>query len=277
MLIDRKSVDGSLRSIADFTSELPGRLVGANEYPEGSTVDRHLRSEFNVPSYGDFPIVREALVAAMFATLSAVDHVQAWIDLVEAKRATVALATVARGALEGFAKSYFLLSAPSTEVLVARHISITAADLIHPLRHSKFQDHTGKPLDNGSFPKLHSEIASMLDLPDMQRPSVQQMVDKLLSAGAREGFRPSRDIYSQLSGPAHASMSSLGMYRGDGESNLSLPPAIAREQTGYLFAGTCVVAEVWLDVFAAAPHDRLGWVAARSAAELNMIKLINAQ
>lgn len=247
--------------------------MGAPTWPDGSLGAAHLRSELNVPSYGDFPIVREAVYAAMLATLSGVDHALAWTVLVEEGSTSVALATVARGALEGLAKSYYLLSAPDTREFVARHISVSLADLKYPLQYSRFQDFTGTILDNHALPELHRELVARLDL-TLVTPTAQEYVRSLLTAGMRPGEVADFNIYSQLSGAAHAATSALGMYRDETGATFYLPTEIATEEAGYLFAGVCVVAEEWLSVFGADETEISGWRSTRRSAETNVARMI---
>jgi hypothetical protein len=270
MTINRALLVGAVRPIAHSAAELSRQLVGQSEYFAGSPVDNHLQSKLNVPSYGGFPIVRETLVAALYATLSGVDHALSWAELIGVENATVSLATVARGAVEGLAKAYYLLSSASTEELIAKHISVTASDLVHPLRNSKFQDYTGQLMDNDTFPRLHEEIAAQLGLVAPKRPSVQRMVQSLLSAGMKVGEKAGPEIYSQLSGPAHASMSALGMYVVPEEGRFQLVPRIVEDQAGYLFVSLCVVTESWLNLFSADRDVRDVWMAARAKAESSL-------
>lgn len=271
MAIDRGALAESVRPIAEELERLaPQLLAESDSPPAGSWIDQKLSSGLNLPSDGGFPIVREALVAAMYATLSGVDHAKAWSNLIRSGTATVSLATTARGALEGLAKAYAILGAPDTRTLISRHIAITEADLKFPLRYSQFQDHTGRVLNNGHIRNAHVEIASKLALGKLQSPSAQDMVQDLLRPGTRNTDGVTSEIYSQLSGPAHAAMSALGMYATPEGGRFILPRQIAEEQTAYIFAGTSVVADAWLNSFEAGPDQRGRWNIARCAAQRHL-------
>lgn len=273
MPLDRDALIGSVSPIAEELARLAPQLVAnSSTPPAGSWIDRRLRSELNLSSDGGFPVVREALVAAMYATLSGVDHVNAWAGLIRGETASVALATMTRGALEGFAKAYTLLSAPDTRELITRHLAITAADLKYPLRYSRFQDYAGQVLDNERLRDAHQEIALKLNLGKLEAPSTQQMVQALLRPGTHDVSGVTPEIYSQLSGPAHAAMSALGMYIPPEGGRFILSTQIAEEQTAYLFAGVCVVADTWMSDFGASQSTRSDWTAARRAAEAKLIQ-----
>lgn len=269
----RELLVGSTRGPAEAAAEIARATIGAKSWPDSSHGAALLSSSYNVPSYGGFPIVREALMGALLATLSGVDHVLSWADLIEAARPTVSLATVARGAIEGLAKAHYLLSADGAESLVSRHIAITKADIKYPLRHSQFQDSTGQILDNEDIPTIHRVITSNLNL-TLTEPKVQDMVRPLLSAGLRSGHDAGPEIYSQLSGPAHAAASALGMYLNAEDATFVLPPKIASEQAAYLFVAASGVAELWLDKFDADPIARDKWRSARAVAEQHLERLL---
>lgn len=265
---------GCVRPLTGALAAIARQLVDIPSPAADSPIGVHLSSALNVPSYAEFPIVREALVAAMFATLSGVDHATAWCDLVWGRTATVSLATVARGAIEGLAKAHYVMGDTDTKDLVARYLAVTAADMVHPLRHSQFRDYTGKLLENETLPEVHQRIAAELELDPLAKPSVQRMVQGLLTAGTIEGHQAGPEIYSQLSGPAHAAMSALGMYVVPGQSEFALPDEVVTEQAGFLFAGLCVTAEMWLGLFGVGPRGRAPWKRARSQAEFELTRLI---
>lgn len=273
MALDRDSLIESVSPIADALAHLASQLLAnSSSPPAGSWLDQQLRSDLNLPSDGGFPIVREALVAAMCATLSGVDHVNAWCGLIRGETATISLATTTRGALEGFAKASALLRASDTRTLISRHIAITEADLRFPLRYSQFEDYTGRVLDNARLRDAHIDIVTKLGLGRPNAPSAQTIVQDLLRAATHDESGVTPEIYSQLSGPAHGAMSALGMYIAPAGGGYVLPEQIAEEQTAYLFAGTCVVADAWLNKFGAAKITRKYWRNVRQEAEVALIR-----
>jgi len=273
MAIDRGALAESVLPIAEELGRLAPQLVAESDSPPaGSWIDQQLSSGLNLPSDGGFPIVREALVAAMYATLSGVDHAKAWSNLIRSGTATVSLATMTRGAPEGLAKAYAILGAPDTRTLISRHIAITEADLKHPLRHSKFSDRTGKVLDNARLRDAHVQIAAKLDLGRLEAPTAQTMVQDLLRPGTHDESGVTPEIYSQLSGPAHAAMSALGMYVGSDTGRFILPEQIAEDQAAYLFAATCVVSDEWRHNLGVSKALHRDWMVARREAEANLVQ-----
>ena len=265
---------GSVRGVAEAAADIARRTVGAASWPEASEGTALLRSRFNVPSYGGHPIVREALMSAMLATLSGVDHALAWTRLLDDGSSAIAPSTVARGAIEGFASAFYLLRAEDPEQFVSRHLAVTRAGMRFPQRHSRFQDFTGAILDNSELPVVHETIAQELGL-KLERPLIQDMVQTMLSAGLEPGTDASPEIYSQLSGAAHAVTSALGMYFDRAAVRLAPQAEILTEQAGYLFVATSVTTESWIEVFDADDEMRRTWRAARAAAERQLSKLIS--
>lgn len=264
---------GSVRAVATSAAEIARLAVGADRLPDSSAAAALLSSSFNVPSHGGFPIVREAFVSAMLATYSGVDHALVWADLVARPRAAVAYATVARGALEGFAKAHHLLSAEGPEQFVLRHLSVTKADMTFPARYSQFRDFSGKILDGRELGSVHATIAEDLGL-KLETFSMQDAVRSLLTVGVKPEYTVGGDIYSQLSGVAHAAASALGMYYESDDAKLVMRPEMLTEQAGYLFVASTVVAENWLDVFEADGRERERWRTSRGEAERSLRRLI---
>lgn len=79
MPLDRDVLAESVHPVAEQLQRLaPQLLADSDSATAGSWIQEQLGSELNLLSDGNFPIVREALVAAMYATLSGVDHAMAW-------------------------------------------------------------------------------------------------------------------------------------------------------------------------------------------------------
>lgn len=272
---DRQLLAACLSGLASASEAIARDLVGKSATPAKSPIRAYLASELNIPSYGGLPIVREALVDAMYATMSGSDHTRSWVTLLLTRSATVSMAAVARGALEGLAKAFFLVNSAGTEELIQRHLASVRFDLLHPLRHSEFVDASGTSIDKAQFPKIHDAIEQKLGLQPITRPGAQFLVQELLTAGMRPGLEASREIYSQLSGPAHSGMPALGMYVTSGTPYFELPKIIAAEQCGYLFASICAVAEQWLTLFGSSALSRRVWTSARKEAEGSMRRVLD--
>jgi hypothetical protein len=268
-------VRASVREIAHAVDRLTRTAV--NEPAPTSKARSYATSESNLRSFdGVHGIVEEAYFSVLLATSSGVDHVKAFTATLGGGHGTVALGTLVRSAVEAFAKSHHLLSAKTSEDLIGRHIALTAHELTFPLRYSRFQQGDGTITDGQSYPKLHRAIAHELGLPPIQVPSVQSRVSSLLTAGST-GLDVDGDVYSGLSGAAHAVTSALGMYMlRDGTARYEYPRAIAFEQVGYLFVGIAVVAELVIDVFQPAQANRDRWMGARQRAEAALRQIADA-
>ena len=263
----------SVRGVASQAETLAREAV-RDEWSHPNKASAFRASVVNLPSYGGRPIVQEAFVSAMLATFSGVDHALAWVQIVEEGTSSVAFATVARGAIEGLSKAHRLLSAEDAEQLVRRHISITHADMQYPLKHSQFTDHLGNKLRNEDIPAVHQAIAASIGL-RLEKPVAQHMVQVMLTEGMRDGTSASPEIYSQLSGVAHAVTSALGMYYEREARRLVSRPEMLVEQAGFLFVASSVVAERWMAMFGADSSTHAAWDGARRTAELSLAQLIH--
>jgi hypothetical protein len=271
-----KLVRGSVRGIAQAVDELTRSAV-ADPERESSKAQRHAVSEMNLPSFdGIQKVVQEANVSGMLTVSSGTDHVLAFCSCLESGTGTVALGTLVRAAVEAFAKANYLWSSPTTADLIGRHIALTKDELRFPLRYSSFRQWDGTITDGKGYPAVHEAINDQLGLSAVQLPSAQTRVSELLSAGS-DGQSVGGEIYSGLSGAAHAGTSALGMYLlSDGSVRYEYPSAIAFEQTGYLFAAIAVVGELVADVFMVDPSEFKTWRDKRQLAEESLIRLMAA-
>jgi hypothetical protein len=273
---EKRLIRSSVQEIALALDRLA--RTGVN-YParEGSAARSHSESALNLPSFdGIQGIVEEANFSMLLASSAGVDHVKTFTSALNAGQGTVALGTLVRGAVEAFAKAHYLLGAETTAEFIGRHIALTADELKFPLRYSQFQQWDGTITDGKNYPEVHQGILRQLQLEPLRVPSVQTRVSALLSAGSL-GPPVGGDVYSGLSGAAHAATSALGMYLlRDDSAQYEYPRETAFEQVGYLFASIAVVAEGIIDLFGLEQADRDRWNSARRRAELAIIPIIQA-
>jgi hypothetical protein len=273
---ERQRIRSSVQEIALMVDRLARTAVN-DPAREDSLAKSHAVSALNLPSFDGLQgIVQEANFSMLLATSAGVDHVKVFTSTLIAGHGTVALGTVVRGAVEAFAKAHYLLTAGTTADLIGRHIALTTDELRFPLRYSQFQQWDGTVTDGNSYPEVHRGILEQLGLEPLRAPSVQSRVSALLTAGS-VGPEVGGDVYSGLSGAAHAVTSALGMYlRRDDSARYEYPRAIAFEQVGYLFASIVVVAGLLINIFALEQADRDRWDAARRRAEIAIVSIIKA-
>lgn len=96
---------------------------------------------------GTSTVVNDAHMAILFATIAGADHVRAYMSLLPKSRSSVALATLTRGSIEAFAKAAYLLAPKGSQDFIGRYCDVTARELYHPMKYSRFQDHTGAEID----------------------------------------------------------------------------------------------------------------------------------
>jgi hypothetical protein len=273
---EKRRIRSIVREIASVVDRLARTAVN-DPAREGSVARSHAVSALNLPSFdGIQGIVQEANFSMLLATSAGVDHIKVFTSALIAGHGTVALGTLVRGAVEAFAKSYFLLTAQTTADLIGRHIALTTDELKFPVRYSQFQQWDGRVTDGKGYLDVHRNILLQLGLEPLRVPSVQNRVSALLTAGS-VGPAVGGDVYSGLSGAAHAVTSALGMYlQRDDSAKYEYPREIGFEQVGYLFASIVVVAGLIIDVFALEQADRDRWDAARTRAEIAIVPIIQA-
>lgn len=153
---------------------------------------------------GTRPLVMDAFIAVEFASLSASDHLRALNTVVRGSRsAASALATLARGAVEAYAKIHHLLSADGDDNFVHRYVSTLYGELRYPAMYEeRMTTRGGAEVDAGAErARLTSEL-ERLGLPAPSKIEISALVGALLDEihGDSEGRR----TYSALSSVAHA-------------------------------------------------------------------------
>lgn len=160
-----------------------------NRYPVGDSLASH---------------AMDAYLLMQYANLSGFDHVRALVTLIRAPRpGSTALATVTRGALEAFARSWYLLDATDEADLIHRTLSTLYSDLRYPARHGEvIMTRDGDPADPTERRAFYSAELSRLGLPPPRAMDLSQAVGQMLDAEFNDDGGKLR--YSSLSSVAHA-------------------------------------------------------------------------
>jgi len=233
---------------------------------DGSLSQRFAVDPRNLPISDSATVSAGAANTILLTAMAAEDHVDAFIASVKRGKQSVSNATVVRGVLEAYAKTYFLASAITFEQLLQRYCSLVWDELQYPVRHSSFADTTGALIDGAAY---REAFRLLLESHGMGKPLAVPMtalVASLLEDAIDGAADPA--IYSQLSGVAHAGTSSVGMFfENVADLEMVMPAQIGHEYTGYVFAAIRTAALAFIDAYAppTAAHDR--WLAALGRAE----------
>jgi hypothetical protein len=149
--------------------------------------------------------VLDAYLYVQYSNLNGFDHVRAIIALLSANQMrSTALATLTRGALEAFSRSWFLLSAEGPGTLSRRVISLLYAELRYPeLYEFKLHTNDGEAVDPKERRVHYQNELKRLGLPPALKIEFSQLVADLLDK--QLGDDGGLESYSDLSAIAHGS------------------------------------------------------------------------
>ena len=232
---DRRLVRNLVKELATVADDLTQVAVG--RWPlKGSVAERQLDIPWNKSMGLPASPIRGAHVSLIFANSAGSEHARAFINNVNSKHFSFSLATLTRGALEAFAKSYFLMSTDDPGELLSRHVSLTIAEMSVSSKHNQFVTQSGEPADINAFLDGQKNLLKERKLPLMTGPDlgVTRLVTTLLDSSANAGM--GRKFYSQLSGVAHGETAALGMFlvAEPGKVQFKIPRQLVVEYAGMI-------------------------------------------
>ncbi|MCU1479289.1 MAG: hypothetical protein JWQ19_75 [Subtercola sp.] len=272
--VHRQLIRELVKEIATVADELTSNAIG--RWPSAdSLADVQLKASWNQANgQGESP-VRGAHSSILFSNAAGADHARAFINTVNSKRYTFSLATLTRGGVEAFAKSYFLLSSQDAEELVSRHISIAIAEMTVSGKHNKFMTQTGEETDINEYLAGLRRVLLDLNLPllDKSKVGLTPLATTLLDQGANTGM--GRKFYSQLSGVAHGETAALGMFMvaQPGKVEFRMVPQLAVEYAGMLCASAVTVLDRMELVFGVTGEQSDRWNGVKSRADLALKRM----
>lgn len=271
----RRLIRDLVKEIATVADDLTNAAIG--KWPSADSLAYlHLKARWNETTSLAKSPVRSAHLAILFSNSAGADHARAFINTVNSQRYTFSLATLTRGGIEAFAKSYFLLSANSADELVSRHISLAIAEMTVSSRHNQFVTAGGEETDIAEYLVGLRKLLTGLDLPLLARPEVglASLATTLLDQSASSGM--GRKFYSQLSGVAHGETSALGMFHvaRPGRVEFRMLPELAVEYAGMLCGTAVTVLDRMALVFDVEGEQLAHWnaVKVRAAAALKRMQ-----
>nr|WP_314841477.1 hypothetical protein [uncultured Microbacterium sp.] len=177
--------------------------------PEGSSAHAWF-SSLDPP--GMFPHVMQGFLHVEFAMLSGADHLRALNTLVRADPLlTTSTATVMRGGLEAFAKSWYFNTSAGVEEFVFRYLSSRYSEYRYPrLFKESLRTYDGRVVN----PEIEAaEALAELERIGLGRPERVDISGRVAAlVNAAHGQDHGRKDYSGLSSVAHAEHVGLGNF-----------------------------------------------------------------
>ncbi|WP_136710129.1 hypothetical protein [Agromyces sp. H66] len=184
----------------------------------------------------------DGFITMQYANMSAMDHARGFVSLVRTPTVrSTALATIARGALESLARTWYLLARENDSDFVYRVLSLLRSDL----RYSELLDeriHTrdGDAVDPAERREFYSSELKRLGMPSPARIDLANMVSAMLDAEMDKS--DGRMHYSALSSIAHAHRLGINTFittGSDGDiTGLAAPRPVVMDMVGHLVAAT---------------------------------------
>jgi hypothetical protein len=204
---DRANFSAALLTYFDELEPLI--MSGFGEEVGGSRAARLARETFASSSQGPYP-GRNALETAIFATLAGIDHSRLLARSLQFEDAAFSIATLARGAVEAFARAWWMIEPQDNEEMVVRWLSGLASELDTFARvKSDAVLHEMRGRDSNAA----TALVGVLD--DIERITGTRTPRKIsytaMAASLADQWKVNgRAVYSDLSGVAHGE--SLGIH-----------------------------------------------------------------
>jgi hypothetical protein len=186
--------------------------------------------------------VGEAFLVMQYANLSAFDHSRAFVALLRTPTVrSTALATVVRGAVESFARTFHILSHADQADLAHRTITLLHNDLFFPYRFGEeIMTRDGDAVDVAAKRSFYADELRRLGLPQPSKTNLSGMVVAMLDSEIQDGRGNVR--YSTLSATAHAHRLGINNFvvtdETGGVSGLVAPRLVVGEIATVLLAST---------------------------------------
>ncbi|TFC30781.1 hypothetical protein E3O55_07295 [Cryobacterium sp. MDB1-18-2] len=264
---DRRLVRSLVSELVTVADDLSHIATGSWP-PEGSIAGAQLQIAWNQTTALEASPIRAAHASLIFANSAGTEHARAFINNVNSKKFSFSLATLTRGALEAFAKSYFVMNTDDPGELLSRQVSLAISEMSASRKHNKFVTQSGEIADIEVFLAGQKRLLSDLNLPLITGPDlgVTKLASALLDASANTGM--GRKFYSQLSGVAHGETAALGMFLvgAPGLVQFRIPRELVVEYAGMISASCITVMDRMMLMFGLELKHQQRWNGAKSRA-----------
>lgn len=226
-LLMRDAIKVALSDVAEFGSGLARRAF-AEPPPSGSLAEKLENDPANFEMDEGWSCVRLAHLAILATSLSAVDHVQAFVGGIQKGRLhSASLATIARGAVEALARSYWLLELEGAAPLVQRFLSLSYDDTAYLKKSStSLRFKSGPERDVEQYRAYIKGELTARGL-ELEIRGSKARVARLIDFWDRR--KRGVGIYSNLSSVAHGEIHALNFLLSDSTSDWSLGLTVPRE------------------------------------------------
>lgn len=197
-------------ALLKFLDELePLIRAGFGEEVAGSRAEQLAKGSYPSRSQGPYP-GRNALETVLFATLAGIDHSRLLARSLLREDAAFSIATLARGAVESYARAWWMIEPQDDEELVVRWLSALASELG---RYGKVRPDAVLHEMRGRNSNAATELIGVLD--DIERITGSRIPREVrytaMAASLADSWGANgRIVYSDLSGVAHGE--SLGIH-----------------------------------------------------------------
>ncbi|MCD2443072.1 hypothetical protein LQ757_12385 [Agromyces sp. SYSU K20354] len=260
---DLHLVDATVQRIAIAL----GRLIAgirANGPGEGSRAAADLASPLNIQSSDGSTHLAHAQASAWIACLAGADHMLAFAAGIRDGR-TVSNWTLARGALEAFARARYLLGAEGddTGALLGRSIALARAEMRYATEPGQMATREGGPLDVDEYRAQLTRMLAELEVDEPKAPGATKLTTDLLDETAPDAG--GRRRYSQLSAAAHAESAGIQMFMTAEQDALSMSRPLVLEVTHMQTACCLFLGDILVAYFTPDPDVTKRWEGERNA------------
>jgi hypothetical protein len=217
----------------------------------------------------------ESYLTMQYSNLSGFDHARAFVALIRTPMVrSTSLATVARGATESFARTFYLLSRQNKPDLVYRLISLLRSELRYPeLFGEELSTRDGAAVDPTVKRAFYAAELERMGLPGAARIELGALVGAMLDSEFTD--KKGAEVYSSMSASAHAHRLAINTFvvtHEKGEiAGLRVSRSTALELALYIISSVSAVMNPHIELFGNTQRHRQLF----RAAELRAIQALN--
>lgn len=237
---------------------------------EGSRAAIDLDSPVNHETSDGSTHVAHAQSAARTACLAGADHLRAFVIGVRYGRTTVSNWTIARGALEAFARANYLLGSADADQMLGRTVALIRGEMKYASKFGYVYTRDGEQLDvDGYVADLKAMLAEAgIELPKESESSTTTLTSELIETTAPGAGGRLR--YSQLSAAAHGESAGVQMFMDPALGTLTTSRVLVVEIAHVLAGCTLALGKLLVEYFNPSPGavDRWNWARDLASAAL---------
>lgn len=247
---DLRLVGASVLRVALGIERLVGSIKSSTP-GEGSRAMLDLASPVDRASSDGLTHLAHAQGAMTTACLAGADHMRAFVIGVRSKRTTVSNWTLARGALEAFSRSKYLIDAEDASELLGRSFALARKEMHFAQQFGSITTRGEGPLDVQGYLDGITEVLADVGVTALKAPGATVLTADLIEDAAPGSG--GRHRYSQLSAAAHGESAGVQMFMNPDLGTLSLSRVLVLEAAHMQLSAAIAVGDRVLKYFA--PND----------------------